>query len=253
MGRVSLLSRSTSKMALSPPSTHGLNRNLGRGHHYPFGKVLNESRVPRRSNMFCLSYHCLLCLQIMRTIARVVRQREEGDGPPCSTPNGVGRPRLPVHRAFITLFRGPPPVMFYPPMVAVALNPLRRRRRRLKKVRLVVARGPANSTRRPYLQASGLPRQIKAACNSSSEYRMRRVPCSKTGVDLIPIGWEFLRVGAVVRTGPCLLLERPLTRPSPVRGCYFQCLVDNSEGRGLLSLPSFGFGLVWSDGRTRTR
>ena len=110
--------------------------------------LTNPMRVPRRSNMFCLSYHCLLCLQIMRTIARVVRQREEGDGPPCSTPNGVGRPRLPVHRAFITLFRGPPPVMFYPPMVAVALNPLRRRRRRLKKVRLVVARGPANSTRR---------------------------------------------------------------------------------------------------------
>ena len=54
MGRVSLLSRSTSKMALSPPSTHGLNRNLGRGHHYPFGKVLNESHACTSSKQHVL-------------------------------------------------------------------------------------------------------------------------------------------------------------------------------------------------------
>ena len=54
MGRFSLLSRSTAKMALSPPSTHGLNRNLGRGHHYPFGKVLNESHACTSSKQHVL-------------------------------------------------------------------------------------------------------------------------------------------------------------------------------------------------------
>ena len=64
-GRVSLLSRSTSKMALSPPLTNSTGTSAG--HHYPFGKVLNKSRVSRRSNLLCLSYHCLPCLQIMGT------------------------------------------------------------------------------------------------------------------------------------------------------------------------------------------
>ena len=74
MGRVSLLSRPTSKMALSPPLTNSTGTSAATIIIH-LVKFLTNPVFLVGATYLSYQYHCLLCLQIMGTIARVVRQR----------------------------------------------------------------------------------------------------------------------------------------------------------------------------------